>query len=836
MQDAMSSEPGQQLLHRVDFLRLDANRGLQSDKKSELGQFMTPASVARLMASLLKATQREIRLLDAGAGVGSLSAAVVAELCRRKKKPRSINVSAFEIDPHLTPYLADTMKLCKAECRMAGIEFLGKVIEGNFLQEAADVLGGTLFSREERFNCAILNPPYRKIGSNSEERRLLRLIEADSSNLYTGFLAAAVHLLEPGGEMVTITPRSFCNGSYFKSFRKFFLNNMQINNLHVFESRQHAFKDDSVLQENVIMRASRRKGNADQKDVIITSSEDADDDEPLTRVCPYREVVRPDDTQFFIHVAADTLSEHVTRRMSAIACTIKDLELQVSTGRVVDFRVKDHLRKRLQPGSVPLIWPLHFSGGYIKWPKHDAKKAEAIFADSSVESQLVPNENYVLVRRFSAKEEKRRVVAAVYDSKRIECDSVGIENHVNYYHQNGRGIDIQLAKGLAAFLNSTLVDAYFRQFNGHTQVNATDLRSLSYPSVSQLVSIGRQIGDTFPEQSELDQLINERLGMMDDDGIDPAKVREKVEKAGDVLRALGLPRQQLNERSALTLLALLGLAPEMPWSEASRPLCGITPMMDFFRDHYGKDYKPNTRETVRRQTVHQFLDAGLVVANPDKPKRPVNSPKAVYQIETNALELLRAVGSEMWERSLAIYLSKVATLKAKYAQEREMARIPIKIAEGMEISLSPGGQNVLVKEIIDQFAPRFASPGQYIYVGDTDEKYAYFDKQTLADLGVELDAHGKMPDVIIHYTEKSWLLLIEAVTSHGPINAKRRDELKKLFGESSSGLVYVTTFLNRKAMLKYLNDISWETEVWVADHPTHMIHFNGKRFLGPYPE
>ena len=165
-----------------------------------------------------------------------------------------------------------------------------------------------------------------------------------------------------------------------------------------------------------------------------------------------------------------------------------------------------------------------------------------------------------------------------------------------------------------------------------------------------------------------------------------------------------------------------------------------------------------------------------------------------------------------------------------------MARIPVTLAPGKEISLSPGGQNILVKEIIDQFAPRFTSPGKFLYVGDTDEKFAYFNEQGLAALGVRLEQHGMMPDVIVHYTEKDWLVLVEAVTSHGPIDPKRREELKRLFGQSTAGLVLVTAFLTRKAMVQYLDQISWETEVWVAESPTHMIHFNGKRFLGPYRE
>jgi hypothetical protein len=314
------------------------------------------------------------------------------------------------------------------------------------------------------------------------------------------------------------------------------------------------------------------------------------------------------------------------------------------------------------------------------------------------------------------------------------------------------------------------------------------------------------------------------------------KAERKIGEALALLNDLGLPRQQQNERSALTLLSLLGLKPDTAWEDASDPLMGITPMMDFFSEHYGKRYAPNTRETVRRQTVHQFLQAALIVANPDKPSRPTNSPKAVYQIEPSVLKLLRDFGKPGWKRYLQKYLRTLKTLKKLYARERDMRRLPVQLANGQEIRLSPGGQNVLVKKILDDFCPLFTPGGRIVYLGDTQAKWAYFDSSALTVLGLEIEEHGKMPDVAVHHTEKNWLVLIEAVTSHGPVNPKRRRELKELFSRSTAGLVFVTAFLDRRAMLKYLNDISWETEVWVADSPTHLIHFNGERFLGPYEE
>ncbi|MEK6744072.1 MAG: BsuBI/PstI family type II restriction endonuclease [Nitrospirota bacterium] len=317
---------------------------------------------------------------------------------------------------------------------------------------------------------------------------------------------------------------------------------------------------------------------------------------------------------------------------------------------------------------------------------------------------------------------------------------------------------------------------------------------------------------------------------------DAKKAARKIAEALAVLDALGLPRQQQNERSALTLLSLLGLKPADAWERATDPLMGITPMMDYFAEHYDKKYAPNSRETVRRFTVHQFVQASLILPNPDKPSRPTNSPDAVYQIEPTALKLLRELGKPGWKTQLKKYLLTVEPLKKRYARERDTRRIPVKLAPGQKIKLSPGGQNVLVKKIVDDFCQLFTPGGHIIYVGDTQTKWAYFDTNALRAIGVEIEEHGKMPDVVMHYVEKNWLVLIEAVTSHGPVNPKRRRELKELFSSSKIGLVFVTAFLKRRAMMKYLDDISWETEVWVAESPTHLIHFNGERFLGPYDD
>ncbi|ENA1666725.1 restriction endonuclease [Escherichia coli] len=307
-----------------------------------------------------------------------------------------------------------------------------------------------------------------------------------------------------------------------------------------------------------------------------------------------------------------------------------------------------------------------------------------------------------------------------------------------------------------------------------------------------------------------------------------------IEAAQQIIASLGLPRAQQNERSALCLLALLNLTPGKAWADAENPLVGITPIMNWVREHYGKVYAPNTRETFRRQSMHQFCAAGVALYNPDKPDRPVNSPKAVYQIEPAALSMLRTFGSPAWHDSLATYLAERETLVTRYAKEREQNRIPVEIAAGQQITLSPGEHSELIRAIIEDFAPRFAPGSVLVYAGDTGEKWGYFDAPLLAGLGVDVDSHGKMPDVVLHFTAKNWLLLVESVTSHGPVDGKRHAELARLFAGSTAGLVYVTAFPNRSIMGRYLGEIAWETEVWVADAPSHLIHFNGVRFLVPY--
>lgn len=311
---------------------------------------------------------------------------------------------------------------------------------------------------------------------------------------------------------------------------------------------------------------------------------------------------------------------------------------------------------------------------------------------------------------------------------------------------------------------------------------------------------------------------------------------DTIQAALTVLETLGVPKAQQNERSAVCLLALLNLPPHKPWSFAEAPLIGITPIMEWVKNHYGKVYAPNTRETFRRYTIHQFCNAGIVAINPDNPLRPINSPHTVYQIQPAVLELLRTFGDSSWNVALTAYLAAREALLVRYAHERIQQRIPVRIASDHTLSLSAGEHNELLRAIIEEFAPRFAPASHLIYMGDTGNKWAYLDQTLLAHLGLTIYPHGKMPDIILYLETKNWLLIVEAVTSHGPVDSKRHSELVTLFQQSKAGLVFVTAFPSRKMMSRYAAQIAWETEVWMADAPSHLIHFNGERFLGPYQE
>jgi hypothetical protein len=308
----------------------------------------------------------------------------------------------------------------------------------------------------------------------------------------------------------------------------------------------------------------------------------------------------------------------------------------------------------------------------------------------------------------------------------------------------------------------------------------------------------------------------------------------KISEAIEIITALGFPRAQQNERSALSLLALIQLQENGSWQNLKNPLLGVRAILDFCRNDYKKPYAENSRESFRKETLHQFVSGGLALQNPDEPSRPPNSPKWCYQISPPAKNLLETYGTAAWTRNLANYLANIETLSDRYKKSRDLALIPCILPDGAVFEMSPGGHSELIKEIIEQFAPRFAPGSKILYVGDTGNKGVIHDEKFLQTLGISAHERGKMPDAILYREDKNWLYLIESVTSVGPVDGKRHAELSHLFGKSKAGLVFVTAFPSRALMARFLTDLAWETEVWCSDNPDHLIHFNGDRFLGPH--
>lgn len=308
----------------------------------------------------------------------------------------------------------------------------------------------------------------------------------------------------------------------------------------------------------------------------------------------------------------------------------------------------------------------------------------------------------------------------------------------------------------------------------------------------------------------------------------------KTEEAQEILRALGLPPAQYNEMAALTFLAVCNIKENDKWAIATRESLGVSKgIMTFVNENYGKSYAPNTREPFRRQVLHQFVQARVVDYNPDNPSLPVNSPRAHYALTSEVLEVVKTYKSRNWKKALKNFIDTVGKLSEVYLKERELIQIPVVLQNGEILKLSAGKHNEVQAAIVEQFAPRFANGGTLLYLGDTAKKDLFVDEKGLKDLGIPIDQHSKLPDVVIYDNKRKWLFLIEAVTSHGPVSPKRLLELEDFLKNCKVGKVYVTVFPDMSEFKKHSNSIAWETEVWLMEVPDHMIHFNGDRFMGP---
>ena len=481
---------------------------IDDDHRKSHGHYLTPIPVAQFMGNLAaEGNGPVVRLLDPAAGAGVLAASACESLALAQSPPTRIELVLYEIDAGLVPVLEASIAHLQRWLSRRGIVLEPQLHVRDFVLANAGALDASLFPHDENFDAVICNPPYFKLQRSDPRAQACLLVVHGQPNVYGLFMALGAAVLRPGGRLVFITPRSFASGPYFQRFRAWFFDRVQVTDLHVFESRTEAF--EAVLQETVITAGTRGDPSPDSSVRLTISGGSADIGASRSRTLPIDEVVRGNDrTHRIVHLPADERDDRVRRIVSEWTGSLRKLGLSVSTGPVVAFRAKEFLRHEQDEHTVPLLWLQHVKAMASQWPLA-TRKPEHIEDVPSSRHLLLANRNYVLLRRFTAKEEARRLVAAPYFAEALPCERVGLENHLNYIHRPNGALGPDECVGLAAILNSQLLDAYVRISSGNTQVSATELRALPLPTLAVINRIGRHVAN---DPADLEAIVARELG------------------------------------------------------------------------------------------------------------------------------------------------------------------------------------------------------------------------------------------------------------------------------------------------------------------------------------
>lgn len=466
--------------------RFDASTS--SDERKQRGHFGTPPAIARFMSGMFSGfNSGTVRILDPGAGVGALSAAICQRILNQES-PRNLFFELWENDPKLISILEGTMRQCQKTLLAAGHEMQFVIRFDDFILANAQ---RTLFKDgpEPSFDLAILNPPYFKLRKDSPQAQAMSHVVHGQPNIYALFMAAAADLLVSKGEMVAITPRSYFNGPYFNRFRKWFFDRVIARQIHTFESRTEAFKEDAVLQENVILHAEK---GGKPGDIFLTSSTGRNLADVVRRSVSYEKTIDNSNGDHVVRVTTCNFEHEIVEAMDLLPQRFRDLEFEISTGPVVTFRSIEFLRHERSNDTAPLLWMHNVRPFVTQFPPKNGKPSH-IEVNKSSRRLLVPAKTYILLKRFTAKEEKRRLVAGILTPADSYSEWVGLENHLNYVYRKREQLTEDEAFGLAAFFNSALVDMYFRAISGNTQVNAAEIRAMPMPEEPTLRQIGCQI-------------------------------------------------------------------------------------------------------------------------------------------------------------------------------------------------------------------------------------------------------------------------------------------------------------------------------------------------------
>jgi adenine-specific DNA-methyltransferase len=463
--------------------------------KQTWAQYFTPPELASFMAKLVagdRSAGRIVRLLDPGAGTGTLGLALARELLEQRTVDR-VELYCIEPEPHARRELEQALAAARNEL---GRRFEATSLAHDFLEFAESRFG------LPPIDLAIANPPYFKLSPKDVRG-------GDAPNIYARFMGIAATLLRDGGRLCFVVPRSYASGSYFRRFRQRFHESMQLEQVHVFESRRAAFERDAVLQENVVVSYAKRPAQAGDR-VAISVSHGLADLHERRRFEVARADIVSTDADAVVSLPSSPSQLQLARRIQALPHTLATLGLQVSTGPIVPFRATQLLADADCPQpTVPLLWLQHVRRGRVSWPLGSGfRKPERVHARAG--KLLVPTANYVVLRRFSAKEEARRLTAAPLLARDCSTTHLGLENHLNYICRPGAGLDVEEARGLAALLNSQVLDEYIRVVSGNTQVSATELRALPLPGRSFIVRLGRVADDEAKVERSLARLLDDR--------------------------------------------------------------------------------------------------------------------------------------------------------------------------------------------------------------------------------------------------------------------------------------------------------------------------------------
>jgi len=473
-------------------------KAVDSETRKKKGQFFSPRQISVFMAGLFDIRQADIHLLDPGGGTGILTAAF-CERILRENVVKNLSIDMYENDPAILPFLEATLEACQTALKRRGCKVQIRILNRDFILSNQGFFSETdMFLNHGQadifYDFIISNPPYYKLNKNSLHSRTMQQLISGQPNIYMFFIALAARLLKPGGEMVFITPRSFCSGSYYKRFREWFLNTVNLTHIHLFESRKAVFHNDDILQENIIFKALKTARKDHTGTITVTTSANGDF-ENLSRLKVAHEKIVRRDCESYIRIPATPGDIEVFDIVDQWPKTFQELGFQISTGPVVTFRATDFLLADISRDSraIPLLWMHNLKGLDVVWPLAKNGKPKAFLNVEASAKWVLPVKNYVLLRRFTSKEQKRRLYASILFADGFPFPSVGIENHVNYIHKPGGTLSVDECFGIAAILNSTLVDNYFRTVNGNTQVNASDIRNLPFPDINAVVEIGGKV-------------------------------------------------------------------------------------------------------------------------------------------------------------------------------------------------------------------------------------------------------------------------------------------------------------------------------------------------------